>query len=99
MAGRIGRLVKVDDSRAHVLLDLSRQRSTSVRNGRVVRCANEHYLHVSCVFGELWEELPPTVAVVLEQQRPIAGVDGRRRGRWLDHIRVGVGLHESHGVK
>lgn len=42
-------------------------------------------------------KLQHTVAVVLEQQRPVAGVDGRRSRRWLDHIRVGVGLHESHG--
>jgi hypothetical protein len=39
-----------------------------------------------------------TVAVVLEQQRPIARVDGRRRGLWLDGVGVGVGLHESHCV-
>jgi hypothetical protein len=37
-----------------------------------------------------------TVAVVLEQERPVAGVDGRRGGLWLNCVRVGVGLHESH---
>jgi len=40
-----------------------------------------------------------TVAVVLEQQRPVAGVDSRRRSLWLDGVRVGVGLHESHCVE
>jgi len=42
-------------------------------------------------------KLQHTVAVVFEQERPVARVDGRRSRRWLDHIRVGVGLHESHG--
>jgi hypothetical protein len=37
-----------------------------------------------------------TIAVVLEQERPVAGVDGRRGGLWLNCVRVGVGLHESH---
>lgn len=40
-----------------------------------------------------------TVAVVLEKQRPVAGIDGRRRGLWLDGVSVGVGLHESHCVE
>lgn len=39
-----------------------------------------------------------TVAVVLKKERPVAGVDGRRRGLWLDGVGVGVGLHKSHCV-
>jgi hypothetical protein len=53
-------------------------------------------LHVSWDL-KLCGQLQHTVAVVFEQQRPVAGVDGWRRSRWLDRVRVGVGLHKSHG--
>lgn len=41
-------------------------------------------------------ELLHTVAVVLQQQRPVASVNGRRSCRGLDYVCVGVGLYERH---
>jgi hypothetical protein len=41
-------------------------------------------------------ELRHTVAVVFEQQRPVAGVNSRRRGLWLDNVGIGVRLYKRH---
>jgi len=43
-----------------------------------------------------WELLLHTVAVVFEQERPAARVNGRRDRFGLDDIGVGVGLYERH---
>jgi len=40
-----------------------------------------------------------TVGVIFEQERPVAGVNGRRGCLWLDHVRVGVRLHERHCMR
>lgn len=37
-----------------------------------------------------------TIAVVLKKERPVARVNGRRGGLWLDCVCVGVSLHEGH---
>lgn len=45
---------------------------------------------------EAMEKLVHTLAVVLEKQRPVAGINGRRSSLWLDDIRVRVRLYERH---
>ena len=45
---------------------------------------------------KLGKELPRTVAVIFQQQRPVAGINGRRGSFRLDDICVWVRLYERH---
>lgn len=45
---------------------------------------------------ELWKELLRTLAVIFQQERPVAGINGRRGSFRLDDICVWVRLYERH---
>jgi hypothetical protein len=79
------------------LLQFAVERCASRGDWGVMSGANEHCEPLAASLGALVEL--HTVGKVFEEKGPVAGVDGRRSCRRLDHVRVGVGLDERHCVR
>lgn len=91
VGGRVGGLVEVDDAGADVRLEVALQRRASVGNGSKVSGSNQdcgRQVSLSGFKSLFWEQMPLTLFVVLEEQRPLARVNGRCHGLRLDGVLV-----------